>query len=158
MKAPGAAPLPSIPLAGPVSPCVARPCSACCHDIEMLLTEADLARLQAARPGEDFWFRAEDGYLQLRSRDGPPAVGSHAAPGAAPRPCWFLGADGSCTVWADRPEGCRLFPAVWDDDQGAAHLDSDWCPYTDGFRLDAPTTKAARGLALRLHGELARRP
>lgn len=141
--------LPSIPAKG--NPCRDLGCSACCHDIEMILTDADLARLRAARPGEDFWFQADDGYLQLRTRDGP------AAAGGAGKPCWFLGADGACTVFADRPEGCRLYPAVWDDALRAAELDGDYCPNTDRFLLPSATVDAVRRLAKKLQAELAAR-
>ena len=139
--------LPAIPFKGPEPPCIAKGCSACCHDVEMLLTEDDLARLARARPGEGFWFQADDGYLQLKTRDGP------AAQGGQGRPCWFLAADGRCSVHAARPEGCRLYPAVWADDLRAAEMDIDYCPHTDGFLLPQRTADAVRRLALRLHEE-----
>lgn len=138
--------LPAIPVKG-ANPCVANGCSRCCHDIEMILTEADVTRLRAARPGVDFFFRAEDGYLQLRTRNGPPARGGEG------RPCVFLAADGRCGVHDIRPEGCRLYPAVWADDLRDAELDDIYCPHTDGFLLDSPTRQAARALALRLEAE-----
>jgi uncharacterized protein len=152
--------LPQIPWRGAEPPCLARGCSACCHDIEMLLTEGDVARLRAARPGLDFFFQADDGYLQLRTRDAPPAAGAwggpHAKPppgGEHPRPCIFLAADGACSVHDLRPEGCRLYPAVWDADLREASLDADYCPHTDGFALPQATQDAARRLAERLEGE-----
>jgi uncharacterized protein len=132
-------------------PCIERQCSLCCHDIEMLLTDDDLRRLSRARPGEDFWFKADDGYLQLKTRDGP------AARGGAGRPCHFLGADGLCTVHEVRPEGCRLYPAVWAEDLRAAELDSDYCPHTDGFLLPPRTADAVKRLADRLQAERRRR-
>lgn len=132
--------LPSLPTTNG-SPCEANGCSDCCHDIEMLLTEADLTRLQAARPGEDFWFQADDGFLQLQTRE------AHG-----PKPCWFL-VDGRCSVWADRPEGCRLYPAIWDDGLRRATLDADYCPHTDGFRLPRSMDDATRRLANRLMAE-----
>lgn len=149
--------LPSIPVVGPTDPCTLHGCSACCHDVEMILTEADLERLRAARPDEDFWFEADDGHLQLRTRDAPPAAGSHAAPGASPRPCWFLDAAGRCTVWEDRPEGCRLYPAFYDETLREVALDDDYCPHTDGFRLPRATADAVVRLARRLESERARR-
>ncbi len=139
--------LPVIPPTGSEVPCVTEACSACCHDIEMILTEADLERLQAARPGEDFWFEADDGYLQLRTREGP------AARGGQGRPCWFLGANGLCSVHAVRPEGCRLYPAVWDEGLREAALDEDYCPHTDGFRLPDGADGAVQQLAARLEQE-----
>ena len=151
MTAAGLPKLPQIPTrAG--NPCVDHNCSACCHDIEMLLTEADVERITAAGH-RDFHDVADDGYLQLRTRDGPPAAGSHAAPGATPRPCMFLDAAGACTIHAVRPEGCRLYPAVWDDALRGAELDSDYCPHTDGFLLPASTVDAVRRLAGRLQQE-----
>src|ERR1051325_3675057 len=143
--------LPAIPFKGAEPPCVTRGCSACCHDIEMLLTEADLARLTAARPGENFWFKADDGHLQLRTRDGPPAAGG------AGKPCWFLRGDGLCSVHDDRPEGCRLYPAFWADEVRAAELDADYCPHTDGVLLPQATADAVHRLAQRLHAEQALR-
>ena len=142
--------LPAIPVKGQ-NPCLANGCSACCHDVEMLLTEGDLARLSAARPGLDFWFRADDGYLQLRTRDGPPAM-----PGAG-RPCVFLDPGGRCTVHEIRPEGCRLYPAVWADDLRDAELDDAYCPHTDGFLLPPATRDAVRRLAALLAAERRRR-
>jgi len=146
-RAPAALPaLPQIQSKGE-TPCLRFACSACCHDIEMLLTDDDLARLTAARPGLDFHFRADDGYLQLRTRDGP------AARGGAGRPCVFLDPDGRCSVHDVRPEGCRLYPAMWADEARRAELDDVYCPHTEHFILSQATGDAARRLAQRLHAE-----
>lgn len=142
--------LPSIPAKGAM-PCIEKGCSLCCHDIEMLLTDDDLRRLSRGRPGEDFWFQADDGYLQLKTRDGPPGRGG------AGRPCVFLGADGLCGVHDLRPEGCRLYPAIWADELRAAELDADYCPHTDGFLLPQATADAVKRLATRLQDERKRR-
>ncbi len=144
--------LPQIPTKGG-NPCMDHACSACCHDVEMLLTDADVSRIGPPHPGMDFFFQADDGYLQLRTRDGPAASGSHAAPGATPRPCVFLAPAGFCTIHAIRPEGCRLYPAVWDDALRGAELDADYCPHTDGFALPVATVDAVRRLAAKLEQE-----
>ena len=138
--------LPQIQAKGEV-PCLRFACSACCHDIEMLLTEDDLARLRAARPGLDFHFQAEDGYLQLRTRDGP------AARGGSGRPCVFLDPDGRCSVHDARPEGCRIYPAMWVEEARKAELDDVYCPHTEHFLLAPAVGDAARRLAGRLHAE-----
>lgn len=151
--------LPVLPTVAAEPPCTTEPCSQCCHDIEMLLTEADVETIAlhvAERPElmermreiGPWHFEAEDGYLQLHVRPGPPAKGS---PGGAP--CWFLGNDGLCEIWANRPEGCRLYPAAWDDGLRRAVLDDDYCPHTDGFRLPEAMTDATRDLADRLEAE-----
>lgn len=143
--------LPAIPFVGPEPPCLRHGCSACCHDTEMLLTEADVARIAAARPGVDFHFLADDGYLQLRTRDGPPSKGGTG------RPCVFLNPEGLCSIHDLRPEGCRLYPALWSDDVRRAELDAEGCPHTGGFLLPQATADAVRRLADRLHREAAGR-
>ena len=147
---PGLPALPQIP-ARSGNPCRDHGCSACCHDVEMLLTDADLARITAhvaAQGGpEEFWFRADDGYLQLRTRDGPAAAGGNG------KPCVFLAPSGACSIHDVRPEGCRLYPAVWDEGVRDAELDETYCPHTDGFFIPKATRDAVRRLADRLEGE-----
>lgn len=138
--------LPQVPAKG-ASPCLANGCSACCHDTQMLLTNEDVRRLEALRPGLPFAVLADDGYLQLRSRDAPPVSGMRG------KPCVFLDEAGRCSVHAHRPEGCRLYPAMWDDDAGKAVLDGEHCPHTAGFLLPMATQDAVRRLAERLHAE-----
>lgn len=121
----------------------------------MVVTQADVERLgpAATRLGiADWHFLAPDGFLQLRTREGPPARGS---PGG--RPCVFLGDDGLCRVWEARPEGCRLYPAVWDEGLRKAAFDDDYCPHTDGFRMPQAVHDATRRLVQRLHAERDRR-
>ena len=137
--------LPQIPSRG--NPCLDNACSACCHDVEMLLTESDVARIGQAQPHLDFMFEADDGYLQLRTRDGP------AARGGRGRPCVFLDPSGGCTIHAIRPEGCRLYPAVWDGVLRSASLDAEHCPHTAGFMLPRATADAVGRLADRLEAE-----
>ncbi len=139
--------LPSIPtIPRSTSPCITRGCSACCHDTEMLLTNDDILRLSVDHADEPFWHEV-DGYLMLRTKDAPPA------PGQSGRPCWFLSADGRCTVHEARPEGCRLYPAIYDVDAMKAILDDEHCPHTDGFRLPQITADAVARLARRLQDE-----
>jgi hypothetical protein len=146
--------LPALPTATAQSPCLATGCSACCHDTEMLLTEADVERIDLVAGGRDWWFQAGDGYLQLRTRDGPAAKG---APSASARPCVFLRGDGHCSVWEDRPEGCRLYPAVWDGEALRAHKDDEHCPHTAGFALPQASADAVRRLAAKLERERSAR-
>lgn len=138
--------LPLIPAKGAI-PCEQFACSACCHDNEMLLTEADVARIKPARPDVDFFFPADDGFLQLRTRDGP------ASKGGVGRPCVFLDTEGRCTIHAIRPEGCRLYPAVWADDLVRAELDDEYCPHTEGFVLAPFVEDAMKRLADKLKAE-----
>lgn len=142
-------------------PCLEQGCSACCHDTEMLLTLSDVERIQAARPDTQFHFVADDGFLQLRTRDAPPVSGWQGGPSqsstlaanVAPRPCIFLNNVGHCSIHDVRPEGCRLYPGVWDEEIRKAALDAEHCPHTAGFNLAAGTKDALQRLATRLVAE-----
>lgn len=102
----------------------------------MLLTNADAERL----PSEGY--EQVDGYVQLRTQD---------APG---NPCFFL-ENGRCSVYDDRPEGCRLYPAVTDGE--TVFLDAEHCPHTAEFPLPRATQDAVLRLAARLEQERAKR-
>ncbi len=102
---------------GAPHPCLEHACDACCHGTELGLLDEDLARLEAA--GHRGFCRMDgEGYLRLRNRDGH---------------CVFL-ARGRCTVYPIRPDGCRLYPAVYwvEEDHVAA---DDFCPHRDEFRI-----------------------
>lgn len=47
--------------------------------------------------------------------------------------CVFLG-DNGCKIYSFRPEGCRLYPLVYDEDdrKGVIH---DFCPYGHEFKV-----------------------
>ncbi|MEP0773323.1 MAG: YkgJ family cysteine cluster protein, partial [Acidobacteriota bacterium] len=105
------------------SPCLRHACHACCLDTRMTLTEADVARLRAAGE-EHFFITAPDGSWQLRNVNGR---------------CVFLTADGRCSVYERRPEGCALYPLVLDLAAGRVVRDP-FCPH----RLEFPAPAAAR--------------
>lgn len=88
----------------------------------MPLSEGDMARLEALGHARDDFSILDDEWVpQLRVVDGA---------------CFFLGADGKCTVYNDRPEGCRLYPLVWDRDAGRVIRD-DFCPWSREFAVPA---------------------
>ena len=112
------------------SPCQAHGCALCCYDTQMPLTEDDIARLEKlghARARFVTW--SADGTAQLATVE--PAEGM---PG---RPCFFL-KDNLCSVYADRPQGCRIYPLVLNE-HGRLMRDED-CPHRAEFPLD-PTAK-----------------
>lgn len=125
----------SLEVAG--SPCLAHACRKCCFDTEMPLTEADARRLEGRGFGRDEFARTDDGWLRLRNRNGQ---------------CVFLGPAG-CTVHDDRPEGCRLYPLVWDADERRVVLDVETCPFTREFRITPTQRAAVESLVTELHRE-----
>ncbi|HET6404060.1 MAG TPA: YkgJ family cysteine cluster protein [Candidatus Thermoplasmatota archaeon] len=126
------------------SPCVTHGCAACCYDTEMPLTEDDIRRLEAL--GHDraaFVAWSAEGTAQLATR----APDDAAAPG---RPCFFLKAN-ACSVYADRPQGCRIYPLVLNEH--GRLLRDDECPHRGEFALDA----GAKRRIQRVLSNLARR-
>ncbi len=108
------------------SPCVAHACSACCQDTGMTLTRADVARLHAAGH-RDFFGQTAEGMLQLMNVAGR---------------CRFLD-DHGCTVYAARPQGCRLYPLILDLDQNLPVRD-DFCPHRAEFRFSVEDERLLR--------------
>jgi Fe-S-cluster containining protein len=108
------------------NPCAEHGCAACCYDTEMPVMEEDVTRLVAlGHAREAFTTRGEGGFLQLQTVE--PAEGM---PG---RPCFFL-KENKCSVYADRPTGCRIYPMVLNE---AARLLRD---------EDCPPSGASRGM------------
>jgi len=80
------------------SPCLRHGCVACCIETEMPLTEEDLKRIEKLGFKRiDFTVEAE-GETHLKNRD---------------KMCYFL-EDGMCLIYENRPEGCRIYPLVYD--------------------------------------------
>lgn len=103
-------------------PCQTHGCSLCCYHTEMPLTEADIARIERlGHARDDFCELDEDLVPQLKND------GDH---------CVFLGTTGRCTIYEHRPDGCRLYPLVWDRDAGRVVRD-DFCPWHREFPIDA---------------------
>ena len=102
------------------SPCLRHGCDACCRETRMSLTEADVRRLERAGH-RDFCDLDDDGVLRLRN------VGGR---------CIFL-AGGRCVAYADRPDGCVLYPLIWftgDGAPGEAGL-HEFCDHRHEFRF-----------------------
>lgn len=136
MAPPPSQPLPMVPdplgFDGATSPCRANSCRACCFDTEMPLLSEDLDRLQRVTgrdPGSFSVADPETGGRRLANEDGH---------------CVFLDTAG-CTVYADRPAGCRIYPLVHDPDREEGVLDED-CPYRGGFRIRENDRTALRSL------------
>lgn len=71
----------------------------------MLLSAADIARLEKRGHSPDLFVRFDgDGYAYLRNRQGC---------------CVFYNsAERRCAVYAFRPSGCRVYPVIYDEENG----------------------------------------
>lgn len=94
----------------------------------MPLTEDDVARLEKlGHARADFIFWNEHGAAQLANVERPDGK----------KACFFL-RDDKCSVYADRPAGCRIYPLVLNEH--GKLLRDDECPHRAEFPLD-PTAK-----------------
>lgn len=112
------------------TPCFEHQCSKCCRQTEMPVTNADISRiisadLQNFSTVESFTIALPDGSVRL-------------ANSPATQACVFLKTDspdlhapGTCEVWEDRPEGCRIYPLVLD--QSDQPFLDELCPHRDQF-------------------------
>ena len=82
-----------------------RRCSKCCYGTEMPLTTEDIERIERlGYPREYFVETGIDGIPRLRNINGH---------------CVFLDAvTGLCMIYPWRPEGCRLYPLVYEPCRG----------------------------------------
>ena len=91
-------------------------CGVCCTETEMLLSNADIARLERKGYSRRFFVRFDrDGYAKLRNQRGC---------------CVFYDREQRvCRVRADRPLGCRIYPVLHDEEKGI--VVDDVCPARD---------------------------
>jgi uncharacterized protein len=61
-----------------------------------------------------------------------------------------------CTIYEHRPEGCKLYPVVYDKDNHRAILDLE-CPQKQCFPIRKPTTEQLYGLISTLEHERTQR-
>lgn len=150
---------PDIPISTPTAgaPCTSHGCAHCCYDTEMLLSDADIARFErAGHKLADFGVHDENGYVTLRNvypgDDAFTGTKGRAADWEAPAApedepvegeespkfgghCVFL-KDGQCSVYVDRPAGCRFYPWTLDV-TGTRAVRDDECPHTDEFPTES---------------------
>lgn len=129
------------------SPCDRHACSACCHDTEMPLTEEDIARLvKLGHPRDGFVAVGLGGVTHLKTVEAP-----EGAPG---RPCYFL-KENRCSVYADRPQGCRIYPFTLTE-EGRVVRDDD-CPHRAEFPHDPSAQRRIAKIMATLGREAKRR-
>jgi Fe-S-cluster containining protein len=93
----------------------------------MPLSRVDVARISAAGHRSADFAQGHGNRRTLRNVEGH---------------CVFL-SDGLCTVYPIRPEGCRLYPLVYDEALGRPTLDA-CCPYREEFKVDEGDREALR--------------
>ena len=98
-----------------------RTCGKCCYDTEMLLTNEDIVRISKKfnhQALSTFFFINNDGFKQLANVDG------HCI--------FFNPIDVSCQIYSIRPEGCILYPLVYNEKNQKCEVDT-FCPHKKTF-------------------------
>ncbi len=99
----------------------------------MLLSKKDIKRLERIGYSQNQFAQYDkQGYVQLRNRDGY---------------CVFYDrVNRRCSVYAERPSGCRVYPVILDEDAGII-LD-DICECRNSITEQEKTVKGKRVIAL----------
>ncbi|RLI82312.1 YkgJ family cysteine cluster protein [Archaeoglobales archaeon] len=107
-------------------------CGKCCYETEMPLTAGDIERIKALGFDEDDFSVVVEGVRRLRNVKGA---------------CYFL-KDNKCTIYENRPIGCRIYPLVLDED-GKVVVD-EVCPLKDEIEAElTPKIVERAAIALR---------
>ena len=103
----------------------------------MLLLEDDVQRIVGLGLKEVSFAVESDGFRVLRNSSGGR--------------CVFH--DGKqCSIYSNRPAGCRLYPIIFDEDLHHAVRDRS-CPYRDEFDLSSKTKRELSDIYLKLTDE-----
>ncbi len=73
-------------------------CYECCLETEMALSEKDITRIENLGYEISDFLEEKDGFMILKNIDGH---------------CFFLKGK-SCSIYEDRPQGCRFYPLIYD--------------------------------------------
>lgn len=120
--------------------CITTKCIQCCLDTNMLLSHRDIERIKRLGFDTNFFVTERDGWLQLKNQDGH---------------CVFH--DGvKCLIYEHRPEGCQLYPIIFDEENNCAILDEE-CPYRTKFLITSNSKKKLFNLVSKIVSEKAHR-
>ena len=114
-------------------PCLKHKCVKCCLETRMPLSSLDLNRiLELGYRIEYFAVKTNEGW-RLKNNSGI---------------CVFLLEEG-CGIYPYRPEGCRLYPLVYDEDLRKAVVDP-FCPYGGLLKVQKSDVKRLKVLLEKL--------
>jgi Fe-S-cluster containining protein len=114
-------------------PCVKHKCVQCCIETRMPLSPSDIKRImKLGYRLTDFTLKSGDGW-RLKNISGR---------------CVFL-SEGGCTIYPYRPEGCQLYPLIYDEELRHAVIDH-LCPSGCEFTVRNEDLKKLKNLLRRL--------
>jgi len=116
------------------TPCMVHKCVECCIETRMPLTRSDIERIKKHGYRVRAFVVKRGGERRLKNVNGR---------------CVFLGESG-CTLYSYRPEGCRLYPFVFDEDAGRGVI-HDFCPYGHEFKVSEDDLEKLYALVKKLY-------
>ena len=128
--------LESCPMERTRNPCLRRRCIKCCLNTQMPLSDSDVARIKGLGVSENLFVVERKGLQKLRNSMGR---------------CVFHNGQ-ACTIYGDRPEGCRIYPVLFDRDTKEVILDRD-CSHKEEFRVAPGISHEIIRLVRRLDAE-----
>jgi Fe-S-cluster containining protein len=98
--------------------CFKKKCINCCRETQMPLSISDIKRIEQIGFKQELFVYSNEGWVQLKNKNGL---------------CVFHTGE-KCSIYEHRPEGCTLYPVIFDYDTKQAILD-DECPYRTTFSI-----------------------
>ena len=120
--------------------CKGYNCIRCCLETAMPLSYKDIEQIKRLGFDVTFFVTENDGWLQLKNKNSR---------------CVFHTGK-ICSIYKDRPDGCKLYPIIYDKDGERAVFDKD-CPHRDKFHMSKSTMKQLYVLVSKLERERAER-
>ena len=120
--------------------CLENKCIKCCLETSMLLSNQDINKIKKLGYDKNFFVRKKNGWLQLKNINGK---------------CVFHNGK-ICTIYENRPEGCSLYPIIYDMDAKSAVFDKD-CPLKHEFIMTKQLEKKLYALVSKIEKEREKR-
>jgi Fe-S-cluster containining protein len=116
--------------------CLETKCSRCCINTNMILTYQDIETIKKLGYTAGFFVSEKNNWLQLKNNNGR---------------CVFHNGT-ICTIYDQRPQGCILYPVVFEKDHQETILDSD-CPQRHCFPITNEKSQQLNTLIKQLEKE-----
>lgn len=85
----------------------------------MILSNKDIEKIEQIGYNINYFMKSKKGWQKLKNKDGK---------------CVFHNGK-MCIIYDNRPEGCRLYPLIFNKENKMAVVDED-CPYENCFRFN----------------------
>lgn len=94
-------------------------CFMCCLETEMFLSNIDVSRIEKLGFSVEDFLEEKEGFLILKNID---------------KKCFFL-KDKLCSIYENRPQGCRFYPLIYDFEQERVIIDK-LCAHHEDFNIE----------------------